>query len=128
MSASKSDPLEKAIQLILDSQTGVYKHAWQVADPDSEAGFAAWLDARVKLAKKFKGVTAFQLHLILVAKRAEEDSVLDQQVCPSFTPETYPRQRADIVAMFRRAKESEEATDVACILVNLGDALQAALN
>jgi hypothetical protein len=128
MSTPKSDPLEKAIHLILDSQTGVYKRAWQVADPDSEADFAAWLDANVKLAKRFKGVTAFQLHLIPVAKRAEEHAVLDQQVLPSFTPKTYPRERAAIIEMFCRAKSLEEATDVACILINLGDALQAALN
>ncbi|MGD2158515.1 MAG: hypothetical protein PVG32_16675 [Anaerolineales bacterium] len=54
--------------------------------------------------------------------------MLDQQVFPSFTPKTYSQQREAIVEMFRQAKNLEEATLVACILVNLGDALQAALN
>ncbi len=125
---AKPDPLEKAIHLILDQQSGVYKKAWQVADPESDADFAAWLDATVKMSKRFKGITAFQLHLVSVAKRVEEHIVLDQQMVPSFTPKTYLQQRAGIVELFRRAKEFEGATDVACILVNLGDALQAALN
>ncbi|MGD8750945.1 MAG: hypothetical protein PVG14_05955 [Anaerolineales bacterium] len=130
MSAPKSDPFEKAISRILDKQEGIYKNAWHVTDPDpeAEAAFAAWLDSRVRMAKKYRGITAFQLHLIPIAKRLEEHSVLDQRVFPSFTPKTYPQQREAIVEMFRQAKNLEEATNVACILVNLGDALQAALN
>lgn len=128
MSASKPDPLESAIQLILDQQTGVYKNVWQVTDPEAETNFTVWLDAKVKMAKRFKEVTAFQLHLISVARRGEEHAVLDQNIFPSFTPTTYPQHRADLVEMFRQAKKFEGATDVACILINLGDALQAALN
>jgi hypothetical protein len=52
----------------------------------------------------------------------------NQQVFPFFTPKTYPQKRAAIVEIFRLAKCLEEATDVACILINLGDALPAALN
>ncbi|MGD2156089.1 MAG: hypothetical protein PVG14_06405 [Anaerolineales bacterium] len=128
MSVPKFDPLEKAINLILDKQEGIYKNAWYMTDPEAEVDFAAWLDSRVRMAKKFKRVTAFQLHLIPIAKGPEEHSVLDQQVYPSFTPKTYPQQREAMVEMFRQAKNLEEATNVACILVNLGDALQTALN
>ncbi|MGD2158514.1 MAG: hypothetical protein PVG32_16670 [Anaerolineales bacterium] len=59
MSVPKFDPLEKAINLILDKQEGIYKNAWDVTDPEAEVDFAAWLDSRVRMAKKFKGVTAF---------------------------------------------------------------------
>ena len=128
MNTSKPNPLENAIDLILGQQPGVYKNAWQVKDPEADADFVAWLDAKVKMAKRFKRVTAFQLHLISVAKRIEEHTVLDKQVVPSFTPETYPRQRAGIVELFHQTKDVEGVTDVACVLVNLGDALQAALN
>jgi hypothetical protein len=128
MNVPKSDPFEKTINLILHSQDGIYKNAWHVTDPEAEADFATWLDSRVRMAKKYKGVTAFQLHLIPIARRAEEHRVFDQQIFPSFTPETYPQQRAAIMEMFRQAKSLEEATNVACILINLGDALQAALN
>jgi hypothetical protein len=128
MKTSKPDPLENAIDLILDQQTGVYKNAWQVKDPEADVDFVAWLDAKVKMGKRYKGITAFQLHLISVAKRAEEHTVLDKQVIPSFTPKTYLQQRAGIVELFCRTKDVEGATDVACVLVNLGDALQAARN
>ena len=84
MFLSKSDHLEKAIDQIIDHQVGVYKNAWRMADPDAETDFAAWLDTNVKMAKKFKGVTAFQFHLLAIAKRPDEHVVLDQR--KTFSP------------------------------------------
>ena len=123
----KKTVLDQALDLSMETNTGVYKKAFGT-DPQEVLAFLQWLDARVKMARKPMGVSIIQVSCIPIAKEDGKDIVLERPPEITFPIEEYASQRENCRARFLEAQHRDRARAVVAILVNLGDAISKILD
>lgn len=127
MVGKRKGVLEKAMDLSMKNNTGVYKKVFGI-QADQREVFLQWLDARVKMARKPLGVSVIQVSCIPIAKASGKDMPLESPKDIAFPIEEYHSQREDCRKLFLEAQQRERAQAVVAIMINLGDAISKVLD